>query len=68
MVCVGLSERDVKNFGGATGGARQNVGGAVAPLAPPLLLYLLNIGYFTDTLYAASTFVTLRRSAASVMS
>ena len=28
MVCVGLSERDLKNFGGATGGA-------VAPLAPP---------------------------------
>jgi len=35
MVCVGLSERDLKNFWGATGGARQNFGGAVAPLAPP---------------------------------
>jgi len=36
MVCVGLSERDLKNFWGA----RQNFGGAVAPpgtpLAPPL--------------------------------
>jgi len=31
MVCVGLSERDLKNFGGA----RQNFGGAVAPLVPP---------------------------------
>jgi len=31
MVCVGLSERDLKNFGGA----RQNFGAAVAPLAPP---------------------------------
>jgi len=41
MVCVGLSERDLKNFGGATGGARQNFGGEVAlpgtPLAPPLI-------------------------------
>jgi len=35
MVCVGLSERDLKNFGGATGGARQNFGGEVAPLGPP---------------------------------
>ena len=35
MVCVGLSERDLKNFGGAIGGARQNFGGAVAPLVPP---------------------------------
>jgi len=31
MVCVGLSERDLKNFRGA----RQNFGGAVTPLAPP---------------------------------
>jgi len=31
MVCVGLSERDLKNFGGATGGARQNFWGEVAP-------------------------------------
>ena len=42
MVCVGLSERDLKNFGGVTGGARQNFGGAVAtpdtPLAPPLFI------------------------------
>ena len=40
MVCVGLSERDLKIFGGATGGARQNFLGEVAPpgtpLAPPL--------------------------------
>ena len=40
MVCVGLSERDLKHFGGGTGGARQNFGEAVAPsgtpLAPPL--------------------------------
>jgi len=35
MVCVGLSERDLKNFGGATGESRQNFRGAVAPLAPP---------------------------------
>jgi len=35
MVCVGLSKKDLKNFGGATGGARQNFWGAVAPLAPP---------------------------------
>jgi len=35
MVCVGLSERDLNIFGGATGGARQNFGEAVPPLAPP---------------------------------
>jgi len=35
MVCVGLSERDLKIFEGDTGGARQNFGGAVALLAPP---------------------------------
>jgi len=29
MVCVGLSEEDLKIFGGATGVARQNVGGEV---------------------------------------
>jgi len=44
MVCVGLSEEDLKNFEGATGGARQNFGGALAPpgtpLAPPLCLGL----------------------------
>jgi len=38
MVCVGLSERDLKNLGGA----RQNFGGAVVspgtPLAPPLVV------------------------------
>jgi len=33
MVCVGLSERDLKNFWGA----RQNFWGEVAPLAPPLI-------------------------------
>jgi len=41
MVCVGLSERDLKNLG-VTGRARQNFGGAVAPsgtpLAPPLMV------------------------------
>ena len=31
MVCVGLSERDLKNFWGATGGARQNFWGEVVP-------------------------------------
>ena len=31
VVCIGLSERDLKNFGGANGGARQNFGGKVAP-------------------------------------
>jgi len=35
MVCVGLLERDRKNFGGGTGGARQNFGGQCPPLAPP---------------------------------
>ena len=34
MVCVGLSERDLKNFGRATGGAGQNFGGAVPPWHP----------------------------------
>jgi len=42
MVCAGLLERDLKIFGGATGEARQNFGGEVAPpgtsLAPPLVL------------------------------
>jgi len=42
MVCVGLSEKDLKNFWGeGTGGARQNFGRAVdppgTPLAPPLI-------------------------------
>ena len=40
MVCVGLSERDLKNFGGVTGGPGKIFGGWVAPpgtpLAPPL--------------------------------
>ena len=40
MVCVGLSERDLKNFGRATGGARQNLKGGSGPpgtpVAPPL--------------------------------
>jgi len=31
MVCAGISERDLKMFGGA----RQIFGGAVPPLAPP---------------------------------
>jgi len=35
MICVGLSERDLKNFGGATGGPVK-IWGAVAPLAPPI--------------------------------
>jgi len=35
MVCVGLSERDLKNFGGAIGGARQNLGGKWPPWHPP---------------------------------
>jgi len=41
MVCVGLSERDLKNFGGA----RQNFWEAVAPpgtpLDPPLATILI---------------------------
>jgi len=35
MVCVGLSERDLKNFGGPLGGAKQNFGGEVAPPGTP---------------------------------
>jgi len=35
MVCVGLSERDLKNFGGATGGPGKILGGQWPPLAPP---------------------------------
>ena len=35
MVCVGLSEKDLKNFWGATGGTRQNFWGKWPPLAPP---------------------------------
>ena len=35
VVCVGLSERYLKNFWGATGGARQNVGGSGPPWHPP---------------------------------
>jgi len=46
MVCVGLSKRDLKIFGGATGGARHNFGGAVAPpgtpIAPPLIIKYYN--------------------------
>jgi len=34
MVCVGLSERDLKNFGGATGGSRPNFGGGGPPGTP----------------------------------
>jgi len=36
MVCVGLSERDLKTFGEATGGARQNFGGQWPPWHPPI--------------------------------
>jgi len=36
LVCVGLSERDLKNFGGATGGGQAKfLGGSSPPLAPP---------------------------------
>jgi len=42
MVCVGLSEEDLKNFGGPLGG-QAKFWGAVAPpgtpLAPPLFIY-----------------------------
>jgi len=34
MICVGLSERDLKNFGGPLGG-QAKFGGAVAPWHPP---------------------------------
>jgi len=40
MVCVGLSERDLRNFGGATGGAWQKFEGAAAPPGTPLALPL----------------------------
>ena len=35
MVCVGLSERDLKHFGGGTGGPGKILGGQWPPLAPP---------------------------------
>jgi len=40
MVCVGLSERGLKNFGGATGGPGKTLGVSSppgTPLAPPLI-------------------------------
>ena len=36
MVCVGLSERALKNFGGATGGPGKILGGQWPSLVPPL--------------------------------
>jgi len=39
MVCIGLSEEDLKNFGGPLGGPGK-IGGAVAPSGPPLALTL----------------------------
>jgi len=45
MVCVGHSERDLKNLGGGTGGQAKFLG-AVAPpgtpLAPPLVKITLH--------------------------
>jgi len=35
MVCVGLSERDLKNFGEATGGPGKTLGGQWPPWYPP---------------------------------
>jgi len=35
MVCVGLSEKDLKIFWGATGGPGKIFGGKWPPLAPP---------------------------------
>jgi len=35
MVCLGLSERDLKNFGGATGGPGKILGGHWHPWHPP---------------------------------
>jgi len=35
MVCVGLSEEDLKNFGGATGGPGKILGGQWPPWHPP---------------------------------
>jgi len=43
MVCVGLSERDLKNFGGANGGPGKNLGGQWPPLAPPLSTYIKSV-------------------------
>ena len=43
MVCVGLSERDLKNFWGATGGAGKILGGQWPPLAPPLFIIIIII-------------------------
>ena len=40
MVCVGLSERDLKNFGGPQGGTGKIWGGSGppgTPLVPPLI-------------------------------
>jgi len=44
MVCVGLSERDLKNFGGTTWRARQNFGGQWPPWNP--LVPTLNLKAF----------------------
>jgi len=35
MVCLGLSERDLKNFGGAIGGPGKIFGGSGPPWHPP---------------------------------
>jgi len=35
MVCVGLSERDLKNFGGPLGGPGKIFGGQWPPWHPP---------------------------------
>jgi len=39
MVCVGLSERDLKNFRGATAKFWASSGPPGTPPAPPLLLH-----------------------------
>jgi len=44
MVCVGLSERNLKKFGRGTGGGQAKIGGVVAPLGTPLSPPLALIG------------------------
>jgi len=56
MVCVGLSERDLKNFGGATG-ARQNFRGQWPPWHLPSSAPGFHLYIFFTMFYVHSFFV-----------